>query len=123
MSQAACRNGNGTTEHVFAMKILCKIGITSCDSPTHSLLLDMTKALDAINRKHLYKHLSELLHPCELSTINILMKVVRLQVRNNKAKGQFSATFGIPQGDSRSAILFTLYLLTALSTKNTNSST
>ena len=42
LSQAAYRKGRSTTEHVFAMKILCQKAITSCDYSTHILLLDMT---------------------------------------------------------------------------------
>ena len=65
LSQAAYRKGRSTTEHVFAMKILCEKAITSCDYSTHILLLDMTKAFDTINRKHLYKLLSDILDPDE----------------------------------------------------------
>ena len=46
LSQAAYRRGRSTTEHVFAMKILCEKAMTSCDYSTHILLLDMTKAFD-----------------------------------------------------------------------------
>ena len=43
--------------------------------------------------------------------MNILLKDVTLQVKNNMTKGQtFTTTLGIPQGDCHSAILFTLYL-------------
>ena len=50
--------------------------------------------------------------------MNILLKDVTLQVKNNKTKGQtYTTTFGIPQGDCLSAILFTLYLSNTLSAK------
>ena len=50
--------------------------------------------------------------------MNILLKDVTLQVKNNKTKQQtFKTTFGIPQGDCLSAILFTLYLSSTLSAK------
>ena len=39
LSQAAYRKGRNTTEHVFAMKILCEKAITSCDYSTHILLM------------------------------------------------------------------------------------
>ena len=55
LSQAAYRKGRSTTEHVFAMKILCEKAMTSCDYSTLILLLDMTKAFDTINREHLYR--------------------------------------------------------------------
>ena len=106
LSQAAYRKGRSTTEHVFAMKILCEKAITSCDYSTHILLLDMTKAFDTINREHLYKLLSDILDPDELNIMNILLKDVTLQVKNNITKGQtFTTTLGIPQGDCLSAIL------------------
>ena len=106
------------------MKILCEKAITSCDYSTHILLLDMTKAFDTtdinidINREHLYKLLSDILDPDELIIMNILLKDVTLQVKNNITKGQTSTTtLGIPQGDCLSAILFTLYLSNTLSAK------
>ena len=118
LSQAACKKGRSTTEHVFAMKILCEKAITSCDYSTHILLLDMTKAFDTINREHLYKHLSDILDPDELNIMNILLKDVTQQVKNNITKGQtFTITLGIPQGDCLSAILYTLYLSNTLSAK------
>ena len=53
--------------------------------------------------------------------MNILLKDVTLQVKNNKTKGQtFTTTLGIPQGDCLSAILFTLYLSNTLSAEITN---
>ena len=98
------------------MKILCEKGITSCDYSTHIFLLDMTKAFDTINREHLHRLLSYILDVDEISIMNILLKDVTLQVRNNKTKGQtFTTTLGIPQGDCLSAILFTLYLSNTLS--------
>ena len=108
---AAYRKRKSTTEHIFEMKILCEKGITSCDYLTHILELDMTKAFDAINREHLRRLLSDILDPDEVNIVNILLKGVKLQVKNNKTKGQtFTTTFGIPHGDCLSAIIFTLYL-------------
>ena len=79
LSHTAYRKGR-TTEHVFAMKILCEKAITSCDYSTHILLLDMTKAFDTINREHLYKLLSDIIDPDELSIMNIILKDMTLQV-------------------------------------------
>ena len=78
----------------------------------------MTKAFDKINRGHLYKLLSDILDPDELNIMNILLKDVTLQVKNNITKGQtLTTTLGIPQGDCLSAILFTVYLSNTLSAK------
>ena len=50
--------------------------------------------------------------------MNIRLKDVTLQVKNNITKGQtFTTTLGISQGDCLSAILFTLYLSNTLSAK------
>ena len=76
----------------------------------------MTNTFDTINREHLHKLLSDILDPDEFNIMNILLKDVKLQARNNKAKGQsFTTTLGIPQGDCLSSILFTLYLSNTLS--------
>ena len=83
LSQAAHRKGRSTTENVFAMKILCEKAVTSCDCSTHILLLDMTYAFDTINREHLHRLLSDIIDPDELSIMNILLKDVTLQVKNN----------------------------------------
>ena len=84
LSQAPYRKGRSAAEHVFAMKILCEKAITSCDYSTHILLLDMTKAFGTINREHLCRLLSDILDPDELSTMNILLKDVILQVKNKR---------------------------------------
>ena len=86
-SQAAYRKGRSTIEYVFVMKILCEKAITSCDYSTYILLLDMTKAFDTINREHLHKLLSHILDQDELNIMNIRLKDVTLQVKNNKTKG------------------------------------
>ena len=118
LSQAANKKGRSTAEHVFAMKILYEKAIASCDYSTHILLLDMTKEFDTINREHLDKLLSDILDPDELSIMNILLKDVKLQVKNNKTKGQtYTTTLGIPKGDCLSANRFTLYPSNTLSAK------
>ena len=72
-------------------------------------------------REHLYRLLSDILDPDELNIMNILLKDVTLQVKNNITKGQtFTTTLGIPQGDCLSAILFALYLSNTLSAKIPN---
>ena len=86
LSQAVYRKGRSTTEHVFAMKILCEKAMTSCDYPTHILLLDMTKEFDTINREHLHRLLLDILDPDELNIMNILLKDVTLQVKKIKQK-------------------------------------
>ena len=51
----------------------------------------------------------------ELHLIKILLTNVSLQVKSNNVIGEtFKPTKGIPQGDSLSPILFTLYLANAM---------
>ena len=50
--------------------------------------------------------------------MNILLKDVTLQLKNNKTKGQtFTTTLVISQGDCLSAILFALHISSTLSAK------
>ena len=48
-SQAACRAGRSTTEHVFAAKVLVEKAITSANYPIHLLMLDILKTFDTVN--------------------------------------------------------------------------
>ena len=80
LSQTAYRTGRSITEHVFAMKIPYVKAITSCEYSINILLINMTKALDTINREHLYGLLSGILDPGELSIMHILLKDVTPQV-------------------------------------------
>ena len=123
LSQAAYIKGRSTTEHVFAMKILCEKAMTSCDYSTHILLLDMTNAFDTINREHLYKFLSDILVPDELNIMSILLKDVTLQVKNNKTKGQTYKNFFINSTGrlSQCNSFYTIPFKYIIS-KNTNSS-
>ena len=49
--QAAYQPGRGTTEQVFAIKILAEKAIISQDYNIYLLLLDMSKAFDTVNRR------------------------------------------------------------------------
>ena len=82
------------------------------------IIINLLLFIIIINREHLYKPLSDILDADESNAMNILLKYVTLQVKNNKTKDlTFTTTLGIPQGDSHSAILFTLYLSNTLSAK------
>ena len=123
LSQAAYRKGRSTTEHVFAMKILCVKAITSCDYSTHILLLDMTKAFGTINREHLYKFLSDILDPDELNIMNILLKDVTLQVKKqyNKRTNFYNNSWNSTRRLSQCNSFYTVPFKCIIS-KNTNSS-
>ena len=119
LSQAANSKGRSTTQHVFAINILCEEAIASCDYSTHILLLGMTKAFDTFNREHLDKLLSDILDPDELNIMNILLKDETLQVKNNKQRDNFwNCTRRLSQCNS----FYTVSLKYIIS-KNTNSST
>ena len=65
-SQAAYRQGRGTTEQVFALKTLIEIARNSKEYQINILLMDMTKAFDRIDRSTLLGDLKEILDPHEL---------------------------------------------------------
>ncbi len=114
-TQAAYQAGRSTTEHVFSIKILAEKAITSSDYKLHILLLDMSKAFDTVRRGELLKIMRDFLDQDELHMMKILIEDVQLSVRVGKShSSMFNTNIGIPQGDSLSPILFTLYLANAL---------
>ena len=109
--QAAYQPGRGTTEQVFAIKILAEKAIISQDYNIHLLLLDMSKAFDTINRKILFEELQEILDEDEMYLISILTNRPKIQVKiRNNIGDAFETLVGITQGDVLSAILSILYL-------------
>jgi|GEM_PF-4699558 len=115
INQAAYRKGRSATELVSVMKNLAEKAITSTEYKINFLMLDMSKAFDSVNRNTLLQDLKNYIQPDELHIISILLHDVDLTVRCGKTKGEkFSTNKGIPQGDSLSPVLFTLYLSRAL---------
>ena len=109
--QAAYQPGRGTTEQVFAIKILAEKAIISQDYNIYLLLLDMSKAFDTVNRKILFEELQEILDEDEMYLISVLNNRPKIQVKiGNKIGDAFETLVGIMQGDVLSAILFILYL-------------
>ena len=114
-SQAAYQPGRGTTEHVFALKILIEKAIVSSDYEINILLLDMSKAFDTIERDTLINDLSLVLNRDELHMFYILLKDVEIEVKVESETGKsFITNIGSPQGDSASAFLFIYYLALSL---------
>ena len=109
--QAAYQPGRGTTEQVFAIKILAEKAIISQDYKIHLLLLDMSKAFDTVNRKLLFEELQEVLDADEMYLISVLTNRPKIQVKVGNSIGEsFDTLVGIMQGNVLSAILFIFYL-------------
>ena len=107
--QAAYQPGRGTTEQVFAIKILAEKAIISQDLFIYYCW--MSKAFDIVNRKILFEELQEILDEDEMYLISVLTNRPKIQVKiGNNMGDAFETLVGIMQGDVLSTILFILYL-------------
>lgn len=114
-SQAAYPPGHGITKEVLTMKLLAEEVITSCNYTTRILMMNMSKAFDAVRRSKIIEDLKAILNEDGLHLIKILTKDVELAVMVENETGEaFNTNIGTPQGDDLSPILFTLYLAKAL---------
>ena len=66
-TQAAYQYGRSTTEHVFAIKLLAEMAITSKDLTIYLLMLDMSKAFDTLEYHEL--------HIIKILTENVILRV------------------------------------------------
>ena len=115
ISQAAYQSGRSTTEQVFAVKILVEKATTSENCNIFLLMLDMSKAFDTVSRSKLMSILESILSDCELHMMHILINDVILNVRlGDKTGSSINTSGGICQGDCLSALLFTIYLASAI---------
>ena len=109
-SQAAYRSGRSTTEHIFAVKILCEKVISSKDFTVHLLLLDMSKAFDSVNRVQLINDLYKTLNPDEVEMIKRMLNIELAVKCGHDTSPFFETDTGVPQGDGYSSNEFTFYL-------------
>lgn len=117
-SQAAYQKGRSTTEQVFTLKVMIEKAITSSNYDIFITLLDMSKAFDTVSRAKLLDYLKEILTPCELHMMYILIHDVKLNVRLGKTTGdEMPTNIGITQGDCLSALLFIFYLAKTIKEK------
>ena len=86
--QAAYQPGRGTTEHVFAVKMIAEKAITSNDYTAFLLLLDMSKAFDTVDRELLFNHLEKVLEPDELHIMSRLTNQERQTRQNSGGVGE-----------------------------------
>ena len=87
ISQAAYREGRSTTELIITVKTLAEKAITSRSYQITVLLLDISKAFDTLDRRQLFRDVSDFLEEDELHMMSILLKNVTLQVRIGKHTG------------------------------------
>ena len=115
ISQAAYQSGRSTTEQIFAVKILAEKAITSENYNIFLLMLDMSKAFDTVSRSKLMSILESILADCELHMMHILINDIILNVRlGDKTGSNINTSVGICQGDCLSALLFIIYLASAI---------
>ena len=108
---------------IFTFKVLCEKAIISENYSINLLMLDMSKAVDTIERGKLIDYLKSTLENDELFLIYLLLKDIKLIVKlNNEFGKEFITNIGSPQGDSASAIFFILYLAKSLTILIKNSS-
>ena len=113
-SQAAYRQGRSTTEHVFAVKVLCEKAISSTCFPIYLRLLDMFKAFDSVNRTMLVRDFEKHLNPDEIELIKRMLNVELAARCGPETSAFFKTDTGVPQGDGYSANAFTFYLANSL---------
>ena len=83
----------------------------------------MSKAFDTVTRAELLEELEKILDRDELHIIYLLIGSMKLQVKYETNAGRlFDTNVGVPQGDSLSPTLFTLYLAFALQYTETTAS-
>jgi len=114
VSQSAFRRGRSTSDVVWCHRWLCAM-TQRCQASINILGLDMSRAFDTVQRDILLNILASFLDSSEIRMIQLLLSNTWLEPRVPGASPKsFQTTVGIPQGDSLSPVLFTIYLEAAL---------
>ena len=115
LSQYAYRPGRSTGDIVLAHKFMIA-GALMKGLDAVCVGIDMSKAFDTVDRDRLVTILrSREVPEGDLTMIKNLLKNTSLTVKRGKSKGEkFETNIGVPQGDSLSPRLFTIYLDEAL---------
>ena len=93
------------------MKLLIEKAITSENYNLIIMIIDMSKALNTVNRKTLLKKLETIPDKSEMRMMCLLINNVKLKVRVGRSLGEEILTnIGVVQGELLSELLFIFYL-------------
>ena len=108
------RKGRSTSDAVWSHKFL--IAHTQRMEHEFTLLgIDMSRAFDTVNRQKLLSTLDNIVDEDELRIIRFLLSNTKLIIKSkSNIDVHFQSNQGVPQGDSLSPVLFTVYLEAAL---------
>ena len=112
-AQSAYRKGRSTTDVVCA-HIWIAAKPQEQDITIYIIGIDMPSAFDTIYREELIKIATEILDDDELRILRVLLSETTLEVKVKRAEPKLLSNIGVPQGDSISGPLFTIYFERAL---------
>ena len=108
--QSGFRKYRGTMDAVWAHRFICARSL-HYQRISYVLGIDFSKAFDTIDRGKLIEILKTFLNDDEVRMISILLADTSLQLKFEDTEFEpFDTNIGVPQGDSLSPILFTIYL-------------
>ena len=112
--QCGFRRKRGTADAVWAHRMIVSKAL-KYNTKFHILGLDMSKAFDTVNRSKLLEVLSSFLDSDSIILIRMLMENTTNRIRLENTLGEnIRVTHEVPQGDSLSPVLFTIYLKAVL---------
>lgn len=111
-SQAGCRNGFGTEDHLFTLRHLITKHTGANMKPLIILQIDFSKAFDSVDHETLWRVLESYgIHGRMLDALKASYEDVRMRVKVNGRLGpEFTVGRGVKQGCPLSVTLFGLYI-------------